>query len=322
MKRKKHSRFFYGMIIYAGVFALALLVVSELLWTRLENYEVTEQRKAEEQQRKIAKAAEDRRREKLLTPSPTPSPTPEPIILETVKIVRPKGMACYIGGAPEEGAVWNIEEDTETFKSLTAVTNAYPEYEGVLESAFPERESTVVTVEKGTEITFADYDGTPIEPEEGVTRIETDDGEMHTVRLLTCPYHSIDDDKDELTQMGFDFLTLFCLFISNDRKAWEMQSYFPANSQYFKVIASLDNSWFNMHSTPPKYTNHTVRKYVRYNDSLVYMDLSMHQSFVSSWNGQKFDSEVEHPLWFVKIGDKWKVASIIFDAGELKKSIE
>ena len=114
MKRKKHSRFFYGMIIYAGVFALALLVVSELLWTRLENYEVTEQRKAEEQQRKIAKAAEDRRREKLLTPSPTPSPTPEPIILETVKIVRPKGMACYIGGAPEEGAVWNIEEDTDS----------------------------------------------------------------------------------------------------------------------------------------------------------------------------------------------------------------
>ncbi|MBO7649510.1 MAG: hypothetical protein J6S79_02030, partial [Lachnospiraceae bacterium] len=81
----------------------------------------------------------------------------------------------------------------------------------------------------------------------------------------------------------------------------------------------LDNSWFNKHNKPPTYTEQTVREYIGYNDSLVYMDLTMHQSFVASYTGQQFDSLVEHPIWFVKIDGKWKVASIIFNAQELRE---
>ncbi len=310
-RRKSIGRFWTGIIIYAAVFLLALLVMDELLWTKLEHYEVTEEKKEQEQRAKIEKVAKERML--TVTPTPTPLPTPVPIIMETVKLVKPIEMKCYIDGQEYTEGVWAPEEDRETFANLIAVTGQYPEYKGVLDGLIPQRESTVVTIEKGKTVCFLDRDGTFLTPGESTSEIEAD-GQMRRIRQLTCPYYNNMSEYETLTEKGFDFLIKFCLFCSNDKKADEMKPYFPKDSQYYKVIASLDNSWFNKHAKPPTYTDKTVRDYIGFNDSLVYMDLSMHQSFVASWTGQQFDTDVEHPVWFVKIGDEWKVASIIFSS--------
>ncbi|MBO7631528.1 MAG: hypothetical protein J6S78_04280 [Lachnospiraceae bacterium] len=316
-RKKKSNGFKIGLLIYVIVLALAILVMDDMLWTKLEWYEVTEERKEAEQKKKIAKAASDR-----LTPSVTasPTPTPEPIYLETVKIVKPLDATCYVAGKVLEGddITWTQEEDKETFASLEAVTSIYKEYENALDGIIPVRESVVYTMEKGSEIRFLDADGTSVRATESTTEIEVD-GQQRIIRMLTCPYYNEMKDYEELTKAGFDFLTKFCLFCSNDKSPTEMRPYFPDNSQYYRVIASLDNSWFNMHNTPPTYTEQTVRNYIGYNDSLVYMDLTMHQSFVSSWTWERFDSQIEHPIWFVKMNGKWKVASIIFNAQELRE---
>lgn len=318
MKEKKRSRFKTGLLIYVIVFAFAVLIVDELLWTKLEYYEVTETAKEKEQRAKFEKAREEAER-LANTSTPTPTPTPTPILLETVKLIKPVEAACYVDGQRLEGEdVWTQEEDVATFGSLTSVTSQYSEYNGVLDGLIPLQESTVVTIEKGTPIAFYDSHGNITEVKEGTATIEVD-GQERTIRSLTCPYYSDASDYDELTKMGFEFLTKFCLFCSNDKSATEMRSYFPDNSQYYRVISSLDNTWFNKHNKPPVYTEQTVREYIGYNDSLVYMDLTMHQSFVASYTGQQFDSLVEHPIWFVKINGKWKVASIIFNAQELRE---
>ena len=313
-RRKTISRFWIGVLIYVGVLLLAMLVVDDLLWTKLERYEITEEKKEREQRAKIAKAAEERRQQ-TPTPTPSPTPTPEPIILETVKLVKPVDMKCYIDGVEYTDGNWEAEEDKETFAGLLAVTAQYSEYEGVLDGLIPQRESTVVTIEKGKGIAFLDRDGTFLTAKESTTEIEAE-GQMRRIRQLTCPYYNNLSAYEEMTEAGFDFLTKFCLFVSRDKQASEMKSYFPKNSKYYTVIASLDNSWFNGHNKPPTYTNKTVRDYIGYGDSIIYMDLTMHQSFVASWTGQQFDSEVGHPLWFVKIDGEWKVASIIFSSQE------
>ena len=319
MRKKKSSKFKVGMIVYIMVLAFAILIMDELLWTKLEYYEVTEQAKEKEQKKKIEKAKQERLAA-MLTPSVTPTPTPAPIYMETIKIIKPVEAVCYLGGEPYNGAeaVWVPEEDDVTFASLTDVTSQYAEYKGVLDDLIPKLESTTVTIEKGTSISFRDADGNSVGTKESTAKIEVD-GQMRTIRALICPYYCTMDDYDELTQMGFEFLVKFCLFCSNDKSASEMRPYFPNNSQYYTVISTLDNTWFNKHNKPPTYTEQTVREYIGYNDSLVYMDLTMHQSFVASYTGQQFDSLVEHPIWFVKIDGKWKVASIIFNAQELRE---
>lgn len=311
-RRKSPGRFWTGVLIYGAVLLLGMLVMDELLWTKLERYEVTEEKKEREQRAKIEKAVQERML--TVTPTPTPLPTPVPIVMENIKLVMPADMKCYIDGVEcGEDVVWAPEEDRDTFADLIAVTNQYPEYQGVLDGLIPERKSTVVTVEKGKTVRFVDRDGTSLTPTESTAEIEAD-GQMRRIRQLTCPYYNNMSEYENMTEKGFDFLEKFCLFCSNDKKADEMKPYFPNNSQYYKVIASLDNSWFNKHNKPPVYTNRNVRDYIGFNDSLIYMDLTMHQSFVASWTNQQFDTEVEHPVWFVKIGDEWKVASIIFSS--------
>ncbi|MBO4697664.1 MAG: hypothetical protein J5643_10390 [Lachnospiraceae bacterium] len=310
-RRRRGGRFYTGLLIYIGVLTFALLVLVYLLWTKLERYEITEEQKEREQRAKIEKIAEERKL--TVTPTPTPTPTPVPILMETIKIVMPTDMKFYIDGQEYSDVVWAPDEDKETFANLLAVTAQYPEYEGALDGLIPSRKSTVVTIEKGKTIMFLDRDGTFLAPDESTTEIEVD-GQQRRIRMLTCPYYNDMSEYEELTKYGFEFLLKFCLFCSNDKSATEMKPYFPKNSKYYNVIASLDNSWFNGHNKPPTYTNKTVREYVGYGDSLVYMDLMMHQSFVASWTGQQFDTDVNHPLWLVKMNGEWKVASIIFNS--------
>ena len=313
--KKRFSVFTIIMLCYIGVFLIATLIVDDSLWTRLERFEETEKVKEEEQKRKIEEKAEEAR---LLAErmKPTPTPTPAPIIMEHVRIVKPAEDILYVNGVEyAESVSWETETDQKTFGTLLSAAERYPEYEGVLEAAIPKLESCVLVLEKGASIGFLDCDGTMIAPSEGTAQIEVN-GEMRTIRELRCSYNNRYSGYQEMTDLGFDFLTRFCLFCSNDRAASEMKAFFPPNSQYYKEIASLDNSWFNGHSKEPTYTNHTVKEYFGYGDSLVYMDLRMDQSFVASYTGQRFDTEIVHPIWFVKIGDEWKVASILFSSDQ------
>ncbi len=313
--KKRWSVFTIIMLCYIGVMLIATLIVDDSLWTRLERFEETEKVKEEEQKRKIEEKAEEAR---LLAEQmkPTPTPTPAPIIKERIRIVKPAEDVLYVNGeAYDDQVTWTEEVDKETFGELLSIEKQYSEYADVLAEAIPKLESCLLVVEKGTSICFLDCDGTMVTPNEGTTLIDVD-GEMRTIRELRCPYNNRYSGYEEMTSIGFDFLTKFCLFCSNDKSAYEMKNFFPNNSQYYKDIASLDNSWFNGHSKPPTYTNHTVKEYYGYGDSLVYMDLRMDQSFVASYTGQRFDTEIVHPIWFVKIGEEWKVASIVFSAGE------
>lgn len=309
--KKRWSLFTVILLCYIGLMLIATLIIDDTMWTRLERFEETEKVKEEEQKRKIAERVEEAKR---IAESRKPTPTPMPIIMENVRIVKPTEDMLYIDGevynGPEE---WTTEIDRGTFGQLLAVTKQYPEYENVLEDAIPKQESCTLLLEKGTSVYFLDRDGTTIMPIEGTTQVEID-GEMRTIRELKCPYNNAYSGYETMTEMGFDFLTRFCLFCSNDKNASEMKEFFPENSKYYKDIASLDNSWFNGHTKPPTYTNHTVKDYFGYGDNLVYMDLRMDQSFVASYTGQRFDTEIIHPIWFVKIDDRWKVASILFSS--------
>lgn len=313
MPMKKRSKFTIGIIIYIAVFLLAMLIVDDMLWTRLEQYEVVEEKKAEEQRLKFALAAE--RAAFTPTPTPSPTPTPAPIVLEQIKLVKPKDAVLYISGEPyvPEDTEWQPDTDATTFRELLSITGKYAEYKGLIEPLLPEVESIVLTLEKGTTVSFMDADGTMVTPVSSTTKLDVD-GEQRTIRLLTCPYYIDYSVYDEAIQMGFDFMIKYSLFCSNDKPASEMKTYFPERSEYYKEIASLDNSWFNQHSKLPEYTEQTVLDYCCYGD-LLYMKLKMHQSFVSSYNGTKFDDDIIHPLWFVKMDGQWKVAAIVHDSG-------
>lgn len=310
--RKKKNTFKIAVGVYVFVLVIAVLCLDDYVWTVLDRYEMTERRKEKEQRDKIQKALEERL-SYTPTPTPSPTPTPAPIIMEQLKIVKPEGATLHVNGKPMEYPErgWVPEEDKKTFAVLLATMETYPEYEGLAEKLIPVLESTVITVEKGTDVYFCDADGTMVAPQESTAVIEVN-GQERTVRQLTCAYQSDPQYYDELTAMGFDFLTKYCLFVSNDSPASEMRPFFPNNSQYYRTIASLDNSWFNGHDKPPEYTNKVVKSYVGYTDSLVCMELSMHQSFIIRYTGKRAEEDIVHPIWFVKINGEWKVATLGF----------
>jgi len=79
------------------------------------------------------------------------------------------------------------------------------------------------------------------------------------------------------------------------------------------MIIKMNAKWFDSHSTI-KFSNHQLKDFFAYTDNLVYIYMTLDQSFTLKRTGEKTSITVDLPLWLVKMEEEWYVARIIFDS--------
>ena len=109
-----------------------------------------------------------------------------------------------------------------------------------------------------------------------------------------------------------EFLEKNSLFVANDLSKTALKPFFPANSEYYSTIVSMNNQWFNRHE-PIKFTNHNVEKFFAYTDNLAYVHVTMNEEFIISGYNIAQCIKVDLPLWLVKMDGNWYVARILFE---------
>lgn len=117
---------------------------------------------------------------------------------------------------------------------------------------------------------------------------------------------------DACVSFATSFLELYAKFCARDALKTELIPYFPPNSEYYELIASLDNEWYNSHSNL-SFQNHTEQEFFAYSDSLAYVHITFEQKMKLRATGKYVVYPIDIPVWLVKIDGSWYIARIVFD---------
>ena len=144
----------------------------------------------------------------------------------------------------------------------------------------------------------------------GTERTLTYDAVTHTYS-----HDLVSDDslQDECKAIVTDFLQKYALFCSERADDGSgLKPFFPNNSQYCKLIISMDNDWFGAHSTIT-FENHELLDFFAYSENLVYIQMSIDEKVDMLYTEDK-TIKLTHPIWLVKMNGKWYIARIIFES--------
>lgn len=123
--------------------------------------------------------------------------------------------------------------------------------------------------------------------------------------------------QEECMSFATEFLETYALFCSNDMDKEKLKPYFPENSEFYKLIVSMDNTWFPAHSEI-NFENHSLTDFFAYSENLVYIQVSIEEKMFVNYLWENKTINLCHPLWLVKLDGRWYVAKILFtDTGEL-----
>ncbi len=325
-KKKKHSLFIKLFLIYLGMLILTVIVIDVILWGKLSAFEKSEaQEFSFRKKTKTTEAvvADNKNVTASVTPmatftptvtptqTPTPTPTKEPVPNKNIIIKAPEGTKVSIDDeiytliAKEDGS----NADYSAFNELKECIDNYSEYEGLSDTL---ELSPIVVLglsvpgDSNISFTYVSTDGTETACEPEIT--ENENG----LQIYTAKYNSNDSEKGSLTERAFAFMVEYALFCAGDRNGSLMTPYFPAKSQYLNRILRMDNAWYSKHTGLPTYSDKTVEEYTGYGDNLVFMKLSMVQSFVSRNTGATVNSDIKLGIWWVKMDGAWMVAGLVY----------
>ena len=309
---KKWSMFKKGLLIYVAVLVLIVVGVDIYIWSKLSDYEKTMQAKDSERQAtnsvtvSVTPEATDSP-EVTPTPVPTeapsPTPTPEPV---KIAVELPDNVVLYVDEtAYDLSAYESTETDNGCFEILYTFSEEYSEYSDIKNRVeIPSLKRYELEIPEESVISVKDTAGQDVE-----LKSETDENGM---TVYSCGFISKNDNYETISALAFEAIKKYALFCANDAQASELAPYFPAGSEYLQVISSLDNSWYMRHTGLPSFSEETVIDYLGYSDSLVYIEISMKQTILSSITGTYVDSVITHPVWFVKLDGEWKIGAIEF----------
>ncbi|MGN0165283.1 MAG: hypothetical protein ACI39R_03800 [Lachnospiraceae bacterium] len=308
---KKNNWFKKGLLIYIAVLLICIAAVDIYVWSKLSDYEKTMTAAngntdvtgtaSVPTNTPLASAETSPTPEPTATTAPTPTPVPEKLVIQI-----PDGVKISIDGKEQDFSAYEFSEvQSSCFDILYTFSDEYSEYADLEEKVeIPVIKKYEIQVPAGSSVTAADENGQAIE-------LTADTDENGNTRY-SCDFLSDTSQYDTISELAFEAMKKYALFCTNDGAASELSPYFPDNSEYLKVISSMDNSWYMKHSGLPTYTEETVLDYVGYSDSLVYIEISMKQTILSSVTGTYVDTVITHPVWFVKLGGSWKIGAIGF----------
>ena len=304
---KKLSTYKKGLLIYIAALCIILLAVDMYVWVKLKDYqklmEVSEKEysSANGATPPITQIPNTPTPTQVPTNTPTPTPVPQTVILEI-----PRGVIVNVDDVEIDltGLESSVVE-TDEFEVLYEFSNLYSEYSDIENKIdIPSIYHYELQIPKEAVVTAMDSNGEELVLESSVT-----------VEGLTKYSHGFINsqvDYDAITELAFEAIKKYSLFCTNDGEASALAPYFPANSQYLGVISSLDNSWYMKHSGLPTFSDEKVLEYVGYSDSLVYVEISMKQTILSSLTWTNVVTEIVKPIWFVKLDGEWKIGAMEF----------
>lgn len=309
---KKLSLYKKFLLIYVAVLVVIVAAVDIFVWSKLSDYEKTMDTKISEQEANNAVMtvtpsegleADDITPTPVPTSTPTPTPTPE---MEKVIIELSEGSTLYIDEEEADLTAFTFTEvQSGCFDILYTFSEEYSEYADIeTKVEIPALYRYEFEVPKDAMITVKDSFTQNVE----LTSTTDENGTV----IYNCGFVSKTDNYDTIKNLAFEAIKKYALFCANDAQASELAPYFPAGSEYLQVISSLDNSWYMKHSGLPTYSEETVLDYMGYSDSLVYIEISMKQTILSSITGTYVETVIEHPVWFVKLDGEWKIGAIEF----------
>ncbi len=304
---KKSSTYKKGLLIYVAALVIILLAVDMYVWAKLKDYqnlmEVSEKEysSANGVTPLITQAPNTPIPTSVPTNTPTPTPIPQTVVLEI-----------------PQGVIINVDEmeidltelkssvvETDEFEVLYEFSNLYSEYTDIEKKVdIPLMYRYELQIPMEAVVTAKDSDGEELILESS----KTDEG------LIKYSHGFINRqvDYDIITELAFEAIKKYSLFCTNDGEASALAPYFPSNSQYLGVISSLDNSWYMKHSGLPTFSDEKVLEYVGYSDSLVYVEISMKQTILSSLTWTNVVTEIVKPIWFIKLDGEWKIGAMEF----------
>lgn len=122
---------------------------------------------------------------------------------------------------------------------------------------------------------------------------------------------SNDTILEECRAFAYEFVEKYALFCLRDADKEVMKPYFPENSEYYKLISSMDTRWANKHSKT-SFQNHEVKEFFAYSDNLVYINVAIEERLLLSATGKYVSYHIDTPLWIVKLNGQWYVMRIIY----------
>lgn len=118
--------------------------------------------------------------------------------------------------------------------------------------------------------------------------------------------------REEAVSFVQSFIEQYALFCANDAEAEALADFFPADSEFYKLVKKMDNRWYNAHSNLT-FQNHELKEYFAYCDNLAYVHITMEQRMLVRALGKYQVYNIDLPVWIVKLDGTWYIARIIFD---------
>lgn len=304
---KKLSTYKKGLLIYIAVLLVILIALDVYVWIKLSDYQKLMESKestyasGERVTPTVTGAPGTPTPTQAPTNTPTPTPAPETIILEI-----PQGVTVNVNDEPVDLSGYEATVvETDEFEVLYEFSDLYSEYADIESRVeIPSIYRYELQVLPGAVVSAENAAGEELELTSSVTE--------ENITKYSHGFISSQADYDTITGLAFDALKKYSLFCTNDGEASALSPYFPANSEYLRVISSLDNSWYMRHSGLPIFSEEKVLNYVGYSDSLVYVELYMKQTILSSITGTNVVTEIVKPIWFVKLDGEWKIGAMEF----------
>lgn len=319
-KIKKAGAYKKGLLVYVAILLVVIVSVDVYVWSKLSEYEKTMTAKDMEQTAGAITGADDitgsqngsaqgEGENVTVTPKPsnTPGPTKAPMPeTRTVWVEIPTGVTVKSDGEVLDfSAQTPVEVTADEFDLLYSFSETYSEYANIQEKVdIPVMYRYEIELQEGAVLSAENENSETVE----LVSTTGDDGTVS----YRCGFLNDTGNYDTISALAFEAIEKYALFCTNDADASEMKQYFPDNSEYYKTISSMDNSWYMKHSGLPVFSEKKVLDYKGYSDSLVYIEISMKQTILSSVTGAYVDTEISHPIWFVKLDGEWKIGAIDF----------
>lgn len=111
--------------------------------------------------------------------------------------------------------------------------------------------------------------------------------------------------QEECSAFAMAFAKDYATFCANDTSSSTLSKYFPASSEYLRLISSVDNK-YNAHSNL-NFSNESVTEFKAYSDTLVYIHVEMDENMTLKSTGADFTYKVSLPIYIAKTNGQWIV---------------
>lgn len=114
--------------------------------------------------------------------------------------------------------------------------------------------------------------------------------------------------KEECSAFAMAFAKDYAIFCANDASSSTLSKYFPASSEYLKLISSVDNK-YNAH-TNLHFSNESITEFKAYSENLAYVHVEMDENMILKSTGADYTYQISLPVYIAKVDETWFVINM------------